>query len=132
MLAQYPEHVAGKVCDPIRGLPSTSKFLPAIAEIRQACELEMVWWHTVERRELERRRTAEILKPAPPAAPGARERMRARADKLIADFGGLRPPGASVSRSRPLTVRSGEFDAYLAKMRDGGAGEGGALAEQRG
>jgi hypothetical protein len=128
MLAQYPEHVAGKVCDPIRGLPSKSKFLPAIAEIREACELEMTWWHAVERRELERRRTAEILKPAPRATPSAFARVRAMADELIADMGGPAPPPADKplpAMARPATVRTPEFDAYLARMREGGAGEDG-------
>jgi hypothetical protein len=120
MLAQYPEHVAGKVCDPIRGLPAKSKFLPAIAEIREACELEMVWYHAVERRELERQRTAEILKPAPPAAPGARERVRAMADQVIGDLGGLAPAADKPlpGRARPLTIRSPEFEAYLAHVRE--------------
>ena len=57
MLASYPEAVAVKVCDPIRGLPSKSKWLPSIAEIREACETEMVWHYAVERRERVRAET---------------------------------------------------------------------------
>lgn len=38
VLARYPEEVARQVTDPVRGLPSTNKWLPSIAEIREACE----------------------------------------------------------------------------------------------
>ena len=38
MLAEYPEAVVLRVCDPVRGLPATNKWLPSIAEIREACE----------------------------------------------------------------------------------------------
>ena len=37
-LARYPEEVVRKVCDVEVGLPQTSKFLPSIAEVREACE----------------------------------------------------------------------------------------------
>jgi hypothetical protein len=90
MLASYPEHVVERVCDPIRGLPSRNKFLPAIAEIREDCEREMIWHDAVERRERARRHTAGVLAPPPPRTPDARRRVRAEADTLIAEFGGLR------------------------------------------
>jgi hypothetical protein len=37
-LARYPEAVVRKVCSAESGLPQTSKFLPSIAEVREACE----------------------------------------------------------------------------------------------
>jgi hypothetical protein len=86
MLASYPEVVVERVCDPIRGLPSKSKFLPAIAEIRETCEREMVWYDAVERRERERRHTAEVLAPAPPATAESRARVSAMAADLIAEL----------------------------------------------
>ena len=57
MLARYPEAVARAVCDPVRGLPSTNKFLPAISEIRDACEREMIWHDAVVRRDRVREET---------------------------------------------------------------------------
>ena len=87
LLASYPEAVAERVCDPIRGLPVKNKFLPAIAEIREACEREMVWFDTVERRERDRRHTAEVLAPVlPPPAPMDRLRVRQTADELLAEL----------------------------------------------
>ena len=38
VLRCYPERVAQVVCDPVHGLPSRSRFLPSIAEIKEACE----------------------------------------------------------------------------------------------
>jgi hypothetical protein len=89
MLSSYPEIVAERVCDPMRGLPSKNKFLPAIAEIREACEREMIWHDVVERRERERRHTAEVLAPAPTPTPTeeARRRVRAEADDLLGELG---------------------------------------------
>lgn len=40
ILMKYPVEVITAVTDPISGLPSTSKFLPALAEIKSACEME--------------------------------------------------------------------------------------------
>ena len=86
MLACYPELVVERVCDPLRGLPAKNKFLPAIAEIRAACETEMVWFDSVERRDRERRHTAEVLAPAPPATAESRARVSAMAAGLIAEL----------------------------------------------
>jgi hypothetical protein len=86
MLASYPEIIVERVCDPIRGLPSKNKFLPAIAEIREACEREMIWHDAVERRERDRRHTAEVLAPAPPATADSRARVRALAADLLAEL----------------------------------------------
>lgn len=38
VLSRYPEHVARAVTDPQTGLPGTSKWVPTIAELREACE----------------------------------------------------------------------------------------------
>jgi hypothetical protein len=86
MLASYPELVVERVCDPIRGLPAKNKFLPAIAEIRAACETEMVWHDAVERRDRERRHTAEVLAPAPAPTADARARVKAMAADLLAEL----------------------------------------------
>lgn len=43
-LACYPESVASQVCHPVEGLPREQKFLPSIAEIREACEKAAGTW----------------------------------------------------------------------------------------
>lgn len=41
VLAEYPEEVIRHVTDPRTGLPGRMKFPPAVAEVREACELAM-------------------------------------------------------------------------------------------
>jgi hypothetical protein len=87
LLASYPEVVGERVCDPIRGISAKNKFLPSIAEIREACEREMIWHDAVERRERDRKHTAKVLAPAlPPPAPMDRLRVRQAADELLAEL----------------------------------------------
>ena len=38
VLSRYPEDVVRQVTDPHSGLPATSKWVPRIAELREACE----------------------------------------------------------------------------------------------
>jgi hypothetical protein len=126
-LANYPEAIVMKVCDPLRGLPSTSVFLPALAEIRQACEREMIWHDAVERRERERRHTAEVLAPAPKPTAESRARVRQMADELLAelrakgeppkiDFRPPRSPGEAEAARRHFEARLPELAAeYAAK-----------------
>ena len=102
MLATYPEIVVERVCDPVRGLPAKSKFLPAIAEIRAACEIEMVWHDAVERRARDRRHNAQVLAPPPPITPDGRARVRAMADALRVELE-ARPP-AEAEAARAMTA----------------------------
>jgi hypothetical protein len=125
MLASYPELVVERVCDPLRGLPAKNKFLPAIAEIREACEREMIWHDAVERRERERRHTAQVLAPAPPATDESRRRVRQLADELLAelkargepakiDFRPPRSPGEAEAARRHFEARLPELKAEYA------------------
>lgn len=41
VLCRYPENVVKVVTNPTRGLPATLKWLPSIAEVRDACDREM-------------------------------------------------------------------------------------------
>lgn len=40
LFSAYPEDFVKRVCDPVTGLPSKSKWLPTIAEIKEALEIE--------------------------------------------------------------------------------------------
>lgn len=40
MMAAFPRDFVKRVCDPVNGLPSRLKFLPALAEVREALDLE--------------------------------------------------------------------------------------------
>jgi hypothetical protein len=116
MLANYPEFVVERVCDPLRGLPARNKFLPAIAEIREACEREMVWFDAVENRARARRHTAQVLaRLEPPATPIDRHLVRQAADELLAelkvsdpcaiDFRPPRSPGEAEAAKRHFEAR---------------------------
>jgi hypothetical protein len=131
MLAQYPQPVAEKVCDPIRGLASKSKFLPAIAEIREACELEMTWLDAVERREREREQTRRVLDghSAPARSPEHR--------RVVEDFASLRTELAEPAPGAPITWRTmtpAQAEANLAELSERYAADppkvGPALARQ--
>ena len=121
MLAQYPEPIAAKVCDPIRGLPSTAKWLPAIAEIREACEREMVWHDAVEKRDRDRAHTRAVL--ASHKAPvGSPEHQRVVKD--FKELGGLWPRSSGPPKTAPKdytsaapVVRTPEMESFLAGMR---------------
>jgi hypothetical protein len=47
-LADYPREVAEHVTDPRSGLPAKCKFLPSVAEVREACE---DYWKFVKARQ---------------------------------------------------------------------------------
>jgi len=127
LLASYPEVVVDRVCDPVSrsGLPAKHKFLPALAEIRAACELEMVWQDAVERRSRDRKHTAKVLEPVlPPPAPMDRLRVRQAADELLAglkvanpqaiDFRPPRSPGEAEAARRHFEARLPELAAEYA------------------
>jgi hypothetical protein len=120
MLASYPELVVERVCDPLRGLPMKSKFLPAIAEIREACEREMVWHDAVERRDRERRHTAEVLAAPPSPTVESRGRVKAMAAELLAELNARGEPRAIDFRPprSPAEAEAAKrhFEARLAEL----------------
>ena len=73
VLSGYPEDVVRKVTHPAFGIPSKLKFLPSIAEIRDACEEEMKPVYAARRREIEAERNRRMLAP-PTVPPESRER----------------------------------------------------------
>jgi hypothetical protein len=103
MLARYPEAVARAVCDPARGLPSTSKWLPAISEVREACEREMVWHDAVVKREARRAETAKVLGDVRQAPVGSPEHKRVL--KSFRDLGeAMAATAPKDARPKPFTL----------------------------
>ena len=122
MLARYPEAIARAVCDPVRGLPSTNKFLPAISEIREACERQMVWHDAVEKRDREREHTRAVLAghKAPVGSPEHR-----RVVKDFKDLGALWPRSSGPPKTEPKDyarvpppLNTPEMANYLAGLRE--------------
>ncbi|MBA3241594.1 MAG: hypothetical protein H0T60_10260 [Acidobacteria bacterium] len=123
ILAKYPVEVINIVTDPALGIPARIKFLPALAEVREACERE----YEPMRRELEREKrfteTQELL-----TSPEDRSRRLTYAE-LKAKHGddwGIRPPPEPVREAalshyqsnRPLTA-SERQSMYAARKGEG-------------
>lgn len=77
-LSEYPEMIARRVA---YGLPSRTKWLPSIAELRAACEDAIAPDREAERRARRRRESEAVLSGHCPA-PGERARVAAIAAKL--------------------------------------------------
>lgn len=118
VLESYPAHVAQLVTDPRTGIAGKSQFLPTVAEVRHACELEMKPIRDEAARlrrraeseanmrgadeERAKRKTFAELADAYPAVIGTRERCKpspAEQAALLADLESRKPYLAS-----PLTV----------------------------
>ena len=74
VLSDYPPEVVAAVADPRRGLPASSKFLPAISEVKEACEREMAPVYRERRREAERQERQKMLE-SPPRDPAVARRL---------------------------------------------------------
>jgi hypothetical protein len=77
VLMHYDEDVVRDVTDPVRGLPGTLKWLPAVAEVRQACEDRLKPVREAMAREKREADTRLLLTP-PTATAEERERAVAR------------------------------------------------------
>lgn len=98
-LARYPTEIAIAVSDPVSGLPSTNKWLPSIAEVREACEQAMAPRYAEERRQNERAHTERVIARVGKAPIGSPEHMR-----VLRSFKDLRaelwPDGAPGARGK--------------------------------
>ena len=103
VLASYPEAIARQVCDPRSGLPAHSKWLPSIAEVREACDRAMAPLLAADRRAAESAKTRSILEVSTVPI----ERRKALSDDLRDSYG-------TTSHKRKLTELEGE--AELARI----------------
>jgi hypothetical protein len=107
-LAEFPRPVVDYVTDPRTGMPSSSRFLPNIAEVREACVME-----AERRRKLSQPRVI-LKREAPPAKPPGdlfvafdvpryadmSERLNREPDKGRRDKGGIWIPHVWYERER--------------------------------
>lgn len=96
MLADYPAAIVQKVTDPRTGLPGRSQWLPTVAEVRHACELEMKPLRDEEARRRRREESERVL-----AAESEPRAKRKTFDELVDMY----PTVVGLSRPRPLTDR---------------------------
>jgi hypothetical protein len=73
VLSHYDEDVVRDVTDPMKGLPGAVKWLPTVAEVRQACEDRLKPMRDAMAREKREADTRLLLTP-PTASPEERER----------------------------------------------------------
>ena len=93
VLSDYPEHVVVRVTDPREGVAGRIKWLPSIAEVREACEAEMKPIRDAEARE--RRRVLEAEWPTEFEEPRERRKTFAELSAIYPDIIGTttkRPP----------------------------------------
>jgi len=76
VLADYPAEIVRHVTDPRTGLPRHCKFLPTIAELADALEVEMVPYRRQWREERERKERAREREIAARALPDAQAERR--------------------------------------------------------
>jgi hypothetical protein len=76
VLMGYSEQIVRLVCDPAQGLPSESKWLPNLAEIRVACERLAAPHRAWEQREKSRQHTREVTGDVRAAPVGTAEHKR--------------------------------------------------------
>lgn len=122
VLAHYPPETGRHVCDPVKGLPGKLKFLPTIAEIKEACEDH----YGPTRRALEReRRDAEYRRSLPPPVEDRESRpsyedlvARCRADGLDIGPKSIRTGDDKAVALAVLRDKFGATDAQLANIPD--------------
>jgi len=88
VFSEYPPSIINRASHPVHGLPSRSKFLPTVSEVREACEVEakrhrtlaaMAKWQIGEherRQKIKAERKAAQNQPVDPA----------RVDEILARF----------------------------------------------
>lgn len=94
ILSSYPAGVVAKVCDPRTGIAGEVQFLPTIAEVRHACELEMKPMRDEEERQRRRAESDRILN----GEPEPREKR-----KSFAELAAMYPDIVGTKVKRPPT-----------------------------
>lgn len=74
-LADFPQVVVDYVTDPRTGLPGSLKWLPSIAEVREACANRLAAIRYAEWRNRKRERDAELAAMEKPIDPQQRQRV---------------------------------------------------------
>lgn len=89
VLLAYPEQVVLAVVNPVSGIPSKTKWLPAVAEVKEACEAEMNPIYAKLRRERQAEERRRLLAP-PEISLEERQRVTALWEKVVRPE--LQPP----------------------------------------
>jgi hypothetical protein len=120
-LARFPEPIVRQVCSPAVGLPTENKWLPSVAEIREACEKLMAPVYAERRRAALLADTAKVLAPLPPATAESRKSVREMADDLRAELNARGEP-RKIDFRKPGDAREAEvvrrhFEAKLEELK---------------
>lgn len=115
LLSAYPDDVIRKVVDPVNGLPSKVEYLPRLAEVKAACEAEMLpVYRQRERDRIDAERKARRLAIAAPDAP------KPTREELLAKHGpnyGLTPaPQEEALAQRQVKAIGAANEVILGRM----------------
>ncbi len=78
-IAEYPPDIAEELCHPSKGIVGSSKFLPTVAEVKQAAD-QMVSDRRIKAHLLEMEKRKKAL---PPPAPEPTREERAKVGRLM-------------------------------------------------
>lgn len=90
LLAEYPPVVLDHICSPLDGLASSSRFVPSLFEIREACNKHLAYLYAkwqVERMPPEVRARIESYGKEKPRELPAPERPRMTREQMVAKYG---------------------------------------------
>ncbi len=124
MLSDYPLEIVKAVIDPRNGIPSKSKWLPTIAEIKEACEAEMAPIRRQQQRLQQEKRQQALL-----SGPSEDRANRKTYDEIVAEcrakglnIGGGRVNAEQVNRDlfcKKFGISAEQFEQLPDAVRGG-------------
>lgn len=113
MLASYPQAVVNRVTDPRTGIAGRQNFLPTVADVRHACEVEMAPIYDKRRRDRVR---DEMLAARDEWTKPERREIPPRVREFMRE---LRANAGNADRqSRPLDARAGAGVSFCQETSD--------------
>lgn len=121
MFRTFPFSACRAVVDPVKGLPSKLKWLPSIAEIREALDAEIAPSLRMAERENARRQAAPLL-AAPVVTAEQRERAVARWEAMRVGFARVKSQATDKAEAIAKLRAMGMSDEDFAAIPDAKSG----------
>lgn len=129
VLSGYPEGVVMAVTSPVSGIPAKLKWLPSIAEVREACEAEMAHILREEQRKADLARSRALVAPSEePIERKSIEELKARCGE---NWGIAQPDDLGKPRKKDMSRDQAKRHLeVLASMKDAPLQVGPALMKK--
>lgn len=109
VLCDFPEAIVRSVTNPARGLPAKLKWLPTLAEVREACEAAHAPELRAAQRERQRAEQQQERLAAPTVTPDARQKAIAHWEQIKAEMAAAAEQGGRPSVSAiQAAIESGD------------------------